>query len=143
MQDMPALLAMCAAMHAESPRFNTLVYSEEKMYNLIEQLINSPNLGGVLVAEQEGQLVGMFGYVIVAQFFGPDTMATDIGMYVKPEFRGGGAFVKLVIAFENAAKDVTEFMLGVSTGIHSEKTAGMLERLGYDRIGISLRKRNK
>lgn len=142
--DVPALLVMCASMHQESPRYRRMAFSEQKVSGLVEQLIAGRLPGGVLVAEAGGQLVGVLAFVVTEHFFTTDKIAADLGVYVKPEHRGTPAFARLVRAFEQAAGEqgVVEKTLGVSTGIHTEQTAGALERLGYERCSVGLRKAN-
>ena len=140
--DIPALLSMGRAMHAESPRFSPLSYSDVKVYELIDHLFRTPKAGGILVAEHSGEVVGMVVFFVAEHFFGGDKFASDLCVYVTPEYRGGSAFTRLVYAFEKWADDlgVTEKLLGVSTGIHTEQTVRMLERLGYERYCVGLKK---
>lgn len=140
--DIPALLAMGAAMHAESPRFSVMPYSEEKVYNLAVLLLNTPEAGGILIAESGDIIVGMMAFVVGEHFFGPSRYASDLIVYVRPEHRGGSAFFKLITAFEKWADElgVDEKLLGVSTGVHPEQTIAALQRLGYVYFGGSLRK---
>src|SRR3990172_4990705 len=139
--DVPFLLAMAPVMHAESPRFRSLDYSEEKVFHLFHWLISSGE-GGLLVAEMEGKIVGMLGFVVGEFFFGRDRYASDLFVYVTPESRGGSAFLRLVKAFEAWANEfgVAEKLLGVSTGIHTERTVRAYEGLGYERFSVGLKK---
>lgn len=133
---------MGAAMHAESPRFRTMPYSEEKVYNTAMCLLTRQLEGGILVAESGDIIVGMMSFVVGEQFFGPARYASDLVVYVRPEHRGGSAFVKLIRAFERWADEfgVCEKLLGVSTMVHPEKTIAAMERLGYAVYGGCLRK---
>ncbi len=137
--DLVQLLEMGRLMHAESPRFRPVPFSTEKAQQLIEQLISR---GGAFVAEVDGALVGMFGGVVFEHFFSTTKMAADVVLYVTPEYRGGSLAARLVHAFERWAIEAgaDELVLGVSTGIEAERTAGLYERLGYERSGISLLK---
>lgn len=134
---------MSKDMHAESPRFCDLDYSEEKMRGILQHIIAGKLPGGVLVAECDSVPIGMLGFLVTEHFFGSDKIASDLGVYVAPEHRGSSAFVRLVQAFEEWADTfgVKENSLGVSTGIHAEQTAGFLVRLGYERCGINLLKK--
>ena len=139
---MPALLAMSAAMHAESPHFRAFRYSEEKMFNIISLLMRDDTPGGVFVACNNDGVIGMLGFTVAEHFFSPDKVSMDVGIYVKPESRGGTSFARLVHAYEVAAGEhgVFEKGLGVNTGVHMQKTVAMLERLGYEVSGVNLRK---
>lgn len=147
MDDMPALLLMSVAMHAESPRFRSAQYSEEKMFNIISFLIEHEDQGGVLVAESDAGLgmpsvVGMLGFIVNEQFFGHDKIATDLGIYVAQQHRGSSAFLRLVSAFEKSAvaKGAKQITLSINTGVKSQRTADMLKRLGYDHYGFNVAK---
>lgn len=140
--DVGAVMEMGRAMHAESPSLRGLDYDEAKVLNLIEFLIANPNSGGVLVAEIEGKIGGMLLFFVAEHFFGKDKYASDLCVYLRPEHRGGRGFLRLIRAFETRAGElgVAEKLLGISTGVHPERTAAALTRLGYDRATIGLRK---
>lgn len=142
-EDIPALLPLWAAMHAESPHYRDRNYSERKVYNSAFVIIGKPDLGGILVAESEGRIVGVLAFVVAEDFFGHDKFTTDLVVYVTPEKRGGTAFVRLVTAYEKWADElgIVEKFLGVSTGIDMDKTVDMLERLDYEKCSTGLRKR--
>ena len=107
----------------------------KKVGALALAIIQDPAVGGVLVAEREGTLVGMFAFHVGTHFFGHDTFASDVVMYLKPGSRGGSVFPRLVRAFEEWADEhgVKEKILGVSAGIDHERTVAVLERMGYAR----------
>ncbi len=131
--DIAQIIAMGEAMHAESPRYRTLGFKAHKVGDLAFAFIKNPALGGVLVAEKENTLVGMFAFHISEHFFSDDLFASDIVMYIKPEHRGGSIFPRFVAAFEilTDERGVKEKLLGVSTGVDAERTLAVLARLGY------------
>ncbi len=140
MEDMGALLALSAAMHVECPHYRQRNYSEKKVYANAYLILNNPEAGGILVAESEGKIVGMLAFVIAEDFFGHDKFATDLCVYVTPEKRGGSAFYRLVAAYGHWVESmgIEQRFLGISTGIKTEQTAGLLERLGFERRSIGL-----
>lgn len=140
--DIDAVMEMGRAMHAESPHLSGLDYDEAKVLDLIKFLIDNPAAGGVLVAETAGRIVGMVLFVVAEHFFGKDRYAADLCVYLRPENRGGTGFLRLIRAFETRADQmgVSEKLLGISTGVHPERTAAALTRLGYGRASIGLRK---
>jgi len=141
-KDFAAICELAAAMRAESPRFSALDYSEEKVYNLVRYLVLKPGAGGILVAEHSGKIIGMLAFIVQEHFFGSDRFASDLAFYIAPEHRGGMAFVRLVRGFEEVAADmgVDEKLLGVSTGVHPERTVSAMTRLGYEVFSTGLRK---
>ena len=135
---------MGAAMHAESPRYRTLDFDEEKLFNLAQYLIVTPSAGGTLVAESQGRIAGMLAFAVGEFYFGKDKYASDVVMYLKPEHRGGSLFPRMVAAFEKWADEfgVKEKQLGVSADIDSERVVAVLLRLGYAKASTGTVKRN-
>ena len=113
-------------------------WDEQKLLNLFEQ----PNIFCVLGQNEGGEYVSFFLGMVCQQFFGNDWVATDLAMYVHPDYRGGSYFVRMTKEFEIWARNVgaKEIYLGQSTGINIEKTKSMFERLGYQPIGYSAKK---
>ena len=134
--DIPAIIEMARDMHAESPRYRDLSFNAEKINSLALALIRVPGAGGVLVAESESRLVGMFAFHVGQHFFSDDTFASDVVMYVRPKHRSGSLFPRLVKAFEAWADEygVKEKLLGVSAEIDSPRVVAVLERLGYKSV---------
>jgi GNAT superfamily N-acetyltransferase len=146
--DLPALLAMGRALHAESPRYSRLSFSEAKIRALALQMttgtLTTDAPGGALVAEKAGILIGMMAGYVFSPFFSEDKVATDYTLYVVPdERRRGKAAVALVRAFEAWAVEqgVTDIIPGTSTMIDAEGTARFYEKLGYEKYGYAMIKR--
>lgn len=130
--DIPALVQLGAAMHAESPRYNRFAFDAEKTQGFIRNLVVSP-VGFAAVAEEAGALVGMLGGIAIEHFFGHDLTAVDVAVYVAPAHRGGSIALRLVQEFEHWAQSVgaREALLGVSTEVQPERTSKLYTRLGY------------
>lgn len=140
-EDIPALIALGRAMHAESPRFSRLPYSPERTANTINFLIAH---GVVLIAERGGQAVGMMGGMVAPQPFLDSLHGVELAVYVSPEHRGRTG-MRLIKSFEAWAFDrgADEISLGISTEVDAERTAQLYERLGYRRSGITTIKRRE
>jgi len=143
-EDTEALIAMGQAMHAESPRYQGMRFDPAKLRRLAEYLqgtlLVQPGL--VLVAVQGGELVGMFVAVLSERWFSADRFVSELAVYVKPEHRGGTAFVRLVRTMERwaLAQGVPDIALGVSTGIHPGRTVRAYRKLGYRLGGYTMTK---
>lgn len=137
--DLPTLLAMASAMHAESPRYRDIEFAEDKLRELIQQLHDYPVSCILLVAESAGGIVGMLWGYLVEYFFSRELMATDQLLYVSPEHRRGRTARRLVKAFEQwgAERGARNIQLGVSSGINNDGCAHFYERMGYHVTGIS------
>lgn len=124
-------------MHAESPRFQCGTFDRQRVAALAAHALAD---GIVLVADGADRLVGMAVGLVMQRPWDEVLMATDLVIYVTPEARGGTAFLRLVRAFETLAVELgaQEIVLGVSTGIATEHTVGMYQRLGYSRASIGV-----
>lgn len=134
---MDRLLVLAALMVTESPRYSRHGFAVHKARDLITLLIQR---GGLFVAVKESEIVGFFAGLVSEQFLSHALCATDIGVFVVPEHRGGSAFVRLVRAFEEWAirGGASEIQLGVSTQVATESTVRMYERLGYTMASFGL-----
>lgn len=134
-EDIPALLAMAAAMHAES-RFNVLDFDTQKMRPLFEHLASHEN-GCLLMAQRDGIAIGFVAAGIAQDFFGQSLMAFEYGVYVVPEHRGSMAGVQLVKTFLcwARARNVHYINMGVTTGVTTDRTGALYERLGAKKVG--------
>lgn len=133
--DIPHMLALGRMMHAEAPRFRDRTWSDTKVAALIAGLIQLGD-GLALVAEHDGEIVGGFLGVICEDFFGPDRMAQDYALFVRPGKRGAMAGAQLVGAFIAWARDRRATpIVGVSTGVDVEKTGRLLEACGLHPFG--------
>jgi GNAT superfamily N-acetyltransferase len=138
-EDIPEVLAMGAALHAESPRYSALTYNPAKVEFLARHVIADPE-GGALVAEKDGKIIGMMAGFVAPHWFSDDLIASDYTFYVKPEHRRKGrAALMLVRAFEEwaAAHGAVSIVPGTSTQIDADSTARFYEKLGYERTGFT------
>lgn len=134
---MDVLLVLAARMVSESPRYSKHGFAVHKAVELINRLVE---LGGLFVATDGDTIVGFFAGVVSEHFLSHDKCASDIGIYVLPEYRGTTAFPRLIYAFETWAQEqgANELVLGVSTGVHPELTVRMYERMGYTMASYGL-----
>jgi GNAT superfamily N-acetyltransferase len=133
--DIPALLELGRQMHAES-RFAYLPFDLDHVGSTLATLISEP-YGCVLVWEDREILGGFAGAVVPFFFCQRHRYATDLAVFVRKDRRGGMIAARLVEQFAEWAREAgaTEINLGVSTGIHPEKTGAFYERMGYERSG--------
>lgn len=135
--DVPDLIELGAMMHAESPRFRRLTFRPDKLEAMARPLMDS---GIVLLAEDRGRVVGMIIGAVIEQFFTDAKTAVDVATYVAPSHRGGPWFVKLIKAFEDKAEDLgaAEITFGISSGVQTERTAQLYEKMGYRRSSVGM-----
>lgn len=136
-EDIPALVRLGRAMHAESPRYRDCNFDERKIENEARFAIEGGGLLGeprvLFVAEHNGELVGMFAGYLTHHWFGNDAIASDQVFYVAPEHRGSFAAVRLLDAFEAwaVASGAKEIGPWISTEVAPEAVARFFERKGY------------
>jgi GNAT superfamily N-acetyltransferase len=144
--DFPALIAMGRALHDESPRYRDMPFNPDKLLALAGRLQGSLLYADavILVATAGGEPVGMTVGVVAERFFNDERYVTDLTVYVKPEHRGGSAFLRMIRALEAWAADqgVADLAIGVSTEIHADRTVCAYEKLGYRLAGYTMVKRN-
>jgi len=135
-QDIDAMVALGAVMHAESPRFRGHEYAPEKVRKLLESLIGSPR-GFAMVADHGGVIEG--GMVGAAtEHWGCNALvAFDVGLFVLPDRRGGVAAARLAKEFREWCRrlNVAQATAGITTMVHPEMTAALYRAIGFKEIG--------
>lgn len=90
--------------------------------------------GLVLVAEQEGAVVGMLFGVLTGVWFAPKTAwAVELAWWVDPAARGGTAGIRLVTAFQDWAREQGAKLVAMSSLHldHDTRVSSVLERMGF------------
>jgi GNAT superfamily N-acetyltransferase len=131
------LFALIEQMVAESV-FSFAPVSKVK----IQQLFSYPKCATFL-AFNDNKCIGFVSAAISPFFFSDYERATDAGLYVLPEHRGGKTAFKLLKAIENWAKEmgVKELCMGQSVGVNIENTKKFYEHNGYQIGGFNSMKR--
>jgi GNAT superfamily N-acetyltransferase len=137
LEDLPTLVAMGEAMHAESPRYSRLQFSSDKVEKALAAMIKSP-MALVLVAVDGDDVVGVILGFISAEWFSEELVAQEMAIYVVPEYRGGLAGARLIMGLDAWAEAMRSRYLqgGATTGLDAERTVGLYERLGFQRVAI-------
>ena len=115
-------------------------FDENKGRELIKKLLE----GGLgIVAEEDGQIIGMMGAEIFSYWFSDSLMAHDVMIYIAPDQRGRGIGSSLIrVYIEWALSQGVErenIFIGIDSGIDTEKTEKKYNSLGFVRSGISMR----
>jgi GNAT superfamily N-acetyltransferase len=140
--DIDTVIKLGVSMHQES-YFKHFNYNGEKLNNFLSHMVLTPEQYCALVAEKDGTIIGFFLGFTNEHWFGTDRMSCDLACYIIPSERGSMAGVKLMKAYEEWANsnNVKEIVIGVSTGINTDRTSGLFKRLGYGDEAFSFRKR--
>jgi len=132
--DLDQLVELGRALHAEAPHYRDEPFEPEVLRAWLSQ-----RLGGLLVddnavfvAERGGQFIGVLVALIVPRMFNRTRIACEMTLYVRPENRGGRPLLRLVAAYKQWARanGAHKAYMGVSTGIHSERTVRAYEGMG-------------
>jgi hypothetical protein len=125
MADLPFLVAMGQRFRAESSYAKYLADNPERMRELGLQLLA---LDSLLVAERDGIIAGMLGYVVHHHFISGEKVAGEVFWWMEPECRGEG--LKLLEEFKRRAR------LAKAKYIHmiapNERVARLYRHAHYD-----------
>lgn len=135
--DLAQLLELGRVMHAEAPALNHAQFDAGKVERLLHFAIDH---GVALVhIDQEGQIDGAFAGMVVERWFSRERVLSDMGLFVRPDRRGGMVAYRLVVALiawcQHKGMRPQDVVLGISTGVKPEETGLFLERLGFKLIG--------
>lgn len=138
-KDLPALLALGARMHAESPHFRQIAFSAAKLEETLRAVLGTPN-GFLVLGDLQGHVAGVYVAVALEHWCSTDLVATELALYVEREHRGtllGARLIKAYLAWarELGCKQITA---GVSTGVNVDKTTHLYQRLGFKQFGTQL-----
>jgi hypothetical protein len=137
--DVPRLLVLGEAMHDESPLFRAMAFDAGRLRATLEHVISSP-AGFAYVYELGDEVVGGMIGAIYPHWASPDLVACDMAVFIEPAHRGGMGFLKLLSAYKAWAHDMGAApgmtWLGLTTGVDTDKTASVCERLGWSRVGV-------
>lgn len=95
----------------------------------------------LLVAEKGDKIVGaLYGELVYPAFSYTPVFDARI-LYILPEYRGGTLGVQLIKKAKYMSKEagIPAVNIGVTSEIHTERTAKLYEKLGFNRVGYEYR----
>lgn len=134
--DVATIVAIGEAMHAETRYRDPLPWCAPKVAGLVDWLLASDD-GLVLVAEDDGSIVGGFLGMVEDHWCSRARVATDFALYVLPAHRGSTTAARLLGAYVTWARDRGAVLVqaGITTGVHVDATSRLYERMGFQRVG--------
>jgi len=129
--DVNAIMALSREFIMFAPHASIADVSAEELEQQIRLCIDNAL---VLVAEHEGQVIGMLFGILTGLWFAPSTlMAAELAWWVTPTARNGTAGIRLLTAFqdwarEKGAKVVTMSSLDLD---FDTRVSSVLERMGF------------
>ena len=134
--DVPAMVELGRMMHAESPVFSRLTFDAERLSVTIRNVMLSP--AGFARVSGGDEITGAMLAMAVPHWCSSDLVACDLALFVHPEFRGGTAAARMLMAYRDWAAGlgakITNF--GIMTGVQVDRTQTLCERLGWVRSGV-------
>lgn len=132
--DVPKMLELGKAMHAES-RFRDFKFNDGKVTRFLEYAVTEPSL--IVLVDGEPAHAMLIAYV--QPFWWGDALESDdLVLYVRPEMRGKSSVVRLVKEYKAIAKKmgVVDPRIATATGVDTQRTAKLFERLGFEGTGL-------
>jgi len=135
-EDIPDLVAVAENMVNESPEWGD--FDEESMSRTLRNVFRGG--GAAFVAKAPGlpAPIGAAVAFLTTRPFSGERFVADLAIWVRPEKRGSLLGAKLVSTLEAWAREeeAVEIQLGVSSGIHPDRTGALYESLGYRASGL-------
>lgn len=143
LSDIPAIVELGRAMHAESRTHSGLSFNPGKVVQLLVGMLGKPLTCLVLVSENAGEIEGGALAFIEPHWFSDDLIAQELALYVSPGKRGTLRAARLVAAIDAWAQGMGAHLLqaGCTTGVAAERTIELYERLGFSRVAIGVERR--
>lgn len=129
--DIPELVEMGAAMHAESS-FAPMAYSREKV---AASLLNGIKTALVVLAEDEGRIVGAMHGDVIKPWYSTDRMGIELFIYVRPESRGSRAALMLLRAWVKWCAASRAKQIRPATAATSPDADRLYQALGFTPVG--------
>lgn len=132
--DLEEMVNLAETMSNESERFSKQGFNRERTKELLTYFcLRFENFIGYVAENEEGKLVGMVYLVVADSLTHNIRCATDIAVFVHPNYRGSNVFIRMIKSAETDAIKLgaQEINVGISSGITPEKTVHIFERLGY------------
>ena len=137
-EDVPVFVEMARTFH-ENTRFKAYDYVPELVEKHLTAVVENPRGAHCffVVENKDGVAVGGLVACVEKHFFSDQLVASVIHYDVLPEFRMGGAGLKLLTAFKKWAENrgVYEISAGVNSGVDIDKMDRFLRKLGFEHTG--------
>jgi GNAT superfamily N-acetyltransferase len=131
------LFKLAVAMHEETD-FKSLDFDPQRaLHNLGAWMHDDRNL--MLVAERDGEIVGMMAANTNMPWFSSDLIASEDLLFVREDCRGSPIGYRLMRAFMGWARTmkVKHIRAGFSTGKPGKSAGRLYEVMGFHKVGDS------
>lgn len=134
-RDLPRIVELGSRSLVDGPYAGIIEDNPEQSSKFAEHMLSN---GHILLAEDDGEVVGLLGFIVADHHFSGQRYATELMFYVEPEHRKGGAALKLFWECERMAKE-----LGAKTMVFTapnDGVAALYKRFGYRQLEIAYSK---
>lgn len=138
-EDLPRIVELGRQMHAESPRWSRLPFSEARSAATMRTFIETKD-HALWVAERNGEVIGGAAALIVLHWSSTAYIAYEHCLFVEQSQRGGLVAARLIMKMVDWAYDNGAMFLqaGAGTGLDHDKTSALYRRLGFKDCAIGL-----
>jgi hypothetical protein len=128
----------------ENSNYKNCGWSDGKSYGFLKSGSDPLSDTFLLVAEDDGEIIGFFLGNVVEYFFSDKKIAQELAIVFKPDKRTGivRAVKTMISSFCKWAeeKDALEVAFGITSGIAGKGYKGLLERSGFQQVGLLFKK---
>ena len=139
----PAIQAMTQAMLAEG-KYADQRYDADRVADYVNSFIEDEyrTRAFYIAVSSGGDVAGMFVAELGLYPFRHGLCVNEIAYYVKPQYRGSSAAIRLILRMQEWAKDrgADEFLAGITAPHDGTPAERVYERMGFTKWGIVLRK---
>lgn len=128
--DVPALVKLGCRFIAETSYVQHIATNPEQQARLLEELVLGER-STVLVAERDGAVVGMIGFIVYGHFVSGEVVAGEVFWWVNPDQRGSLG-VRLLKAAEQWARDMGASKVQMIAP--TERVGQIYAALGYQAV---------
>jgi GNAT superfamily N-acetyltransferase len=130
--DFEKIIDLGHVMHKEG-YFRDMPIERKRLQQMAAYTIGNPDIAAAFLAEDKGQIVGMFSGFITHYFFNSEKYAADYAIYTAPNKRGGLAAARLLNSFERWAvsQGAREVIIGLRVSIDNSRALKFFEGMGY------------
>lgn len=133
-EDAEEIAALGRRLH-DSSVYASIPYNEAKVTDLMRRLVSGD--GVVFVVRKDGHIVGGIAGAVGPWWFSDEVHGFEFSFFILPEHADGIAAIRLMTAFRLWCKrqGAKVIRVGITTGIHQDKTAGLYRLMGFKDIG--------
>jgi len=132
--DIKILVGMGDMAHKESA-YNVLSFDASKCTTLGNLILCNPETLCCLVAEKDDKIVGFLMASISEAYFSVEKVASDLLVYVLPDYRGSRAFLMLIASYVRWSKEHGAKLVFLGNTFGDSTVDALYIKLGFRHMG--------